>query len=90
LATPQQVIVSTWAEALAYDAAPAAAACRVPVLRIDARFPADIERFRSYTPQLLTAQVLGAGHFLQLEVPDQVNAMIERFLAICALGVGVS
>jgi pimeloyl-ACP methyl ester carboxylesterase len=25
---------------------------------------------------------VGAGHFHQLEVPDQINAMIERFLAI--------
>jgi pimeloyl-ACP methyl ester carboxylesterase len=24
---------------------------------------------------------VGAGHFIQLEVPDQVNATIERFLA---------
>jgi pimeloyl-ACP methyl ester carboxylesterase len=27
-------------------------------------------------------QTVGAGHFIQLEVPEQVNAMIERFLAI--------
>jgi len=25
---------------------------------------------------------VGAGHFHQLEVPEQVNAMIERFLAV--------
>jgi hypothetical protein len=25
---------------------------------------------------------VGAGHFHQLEVPDQVNTMIERFLTI--------
>ena len=25
---------------------------------------------------------VGAGHFHQLEVPEQVNAMIERFLAL--------
>ena len=25
---------------------------------------------------------VGAGHFQQIEVPDQVNAMIERFLAL--------
>ena len=28
------------------------------------------------------AQTVGSGHFNQLEVPEQVNAMIERFLAI--------
>jgi len=26
--------------------------------------------------------MVGAGHFLQLEVPEQVNPMIERFLPI--------
>ena len=82
LATPQHVIVSTWAEALAYDFAPAASACRVPVLRIGAVFPWDAERFRSHIPQLLTAEVVGAGHFPQLEVPGQVNAMIERFVDV--------
>ena len=25
---------------------------------------------------------VGAGHFHQLEVPERVNAMIERFLAL--------
>jgi pimeloyl-ACP methyl ester carboxylesterase len=25
---------------------------------------------------------VGAGHFSQLEVPEQVNAMIERFLSV--------
>jgi hypothetical protein len=27
-------------------------------------------------------RTVGAGHFHQLEVPDQVNAMIERFLVL--------
>jgi pimeloyl-ACP methyl ester carboxylesterase len=31
-------------------------------------------------------QTVGAGHFLQLEVPEQVNPMIERFLAIIPEG----
>ena len=33
----------------------------------------------------LGRQTVGAGHFNQLEVPDQVNAMIERFLAVNGL-----
>jgi pimeloyl-ACP methyl ester carboxylesterase len=33
-------------------------------------------------PDLEVGITLGAGHFHQLEVPEQVNAMIERFLAI--------
>ena len=30
----------------------------------------------------LAGRTVGAGHFHQLEVPDQVNAMIERFLVL--------
>jgi pimeloyl-ACP methyl ester carboxylesterase len=42
----------------------------------------DLARFRAAYPQLITAQTLGSGHFSQLEVPDQINAMVERFLAV--------
>jgi hypothetical protein len=30
----------------------------------------------------VTGKTVGSGHFVQLEVPEQVNAMIERFLAV--------
>jgi pimeloyl-ACP methyl ester carboxylesterase len=40
------------------------------------------ERLRPMVPQLLVGQTAGSGHFIQLEVPDQVNAMIERFLTL--------
>jgi pimeloyl-ACP methyl ester carboxylesterase len=33
-------------------------------------------------PDLEVGITVGAGHFHQLEVPEQVNAMIERFLAV--------
>ena len=56
---------------------------KVPVLFIAAHTVApDIVRFRELCPQLVTGQTVGAGHFNQLLVPDQVNSMIERFLAI--------
>ena len=35
---------------------------------------------RELCPTLLTGQTVGSGHFHQLEVPEQVNAMIDRFL----------
>lgn len=79
---PQQVIVSTWENFLAHDTEAAAAACRVPLLHIGSVFPADLARLRELCPQLVTGQTVGAGHFHQLETPEQVNAMIERFLAI--------
>ena len=31
-------------------------------------------------------QIVGSGHFAQLEVPEQVNPMIERFLAVVGCG----
>ena len=37
---------------------------------------------RALNPRIRTGQTVGAGHFNQLEVPQQVNAMIERFLAV--------
>jgi pimeloyl-ACP methyl ester carboxylesterase len=82
LALPHHVIASSWEQYVAFDPAPAIAACRVPLLHISSWFPADVERLREVCPQLQTARCIGAGHFAQLEVPDQVNAMIDRFLAV--------
>ena len=84
LSTPQHVVASAWEKCyFAYDTAAAAAACWVPVLYIDAGTPnTDLSRFGELCPSLVTGKTVGAGHFLQLEVPDQVNAMIERFLAV--------
>jgi pimeloyl-ACP methyl ester carboxylesterase len=33
-------------------------------------------------PEFHFGHVVGSGHFCQLEVPAQVNAMIDRFLAL--------
>lgn len=84
--TPQHVAVSSFrGHLLEYDFAVAAAACEVPVAYLGAARPlADLDRFRSLCPQLLTGQTLGSGHFSTLEVPDQINSMLDRFLAIAA------
>ena len=83
---PQQVVVSTWDGMFAWDSAAAAAACKVPALYIDTGTPnADLQRFHELCPQLVIGKTVGSGHFLELEVPEQVNAMIERFLAITLL-----
>jgi pimeloyl-ACP methyl ester carboxylesterase len=89
-ATPQQVLVSTWENFLAHDTAAAAAACKVPVLSIGSVFPANLARFRELCPQLVAGQTVGAGHFHQLEVPEQVNTMIERFLALALTSQAVA
>jgi pimeloyl-ACP methyl ester carboxylesterase len=42
----------------------------------------DPSRLQALKPTTHFGTTVGAGHFHQLEVPEQVNAMIERFLAI--------
>jgi pimeloyl-ACP methyl ester carboxylesterase len=58
--------------------------CAVPTLLIRAALGTspDALRLREIKPDLQVAITVGAGHFHQLEVPEQVNAMIERFLAV--------
>jgi hypothetical protein len=82
--TPQHVAASAFVNHLIeYDASAAAAGCEMPAAYISAATSiADLARFRAACPQLVTAQTLGSGHFSPLEVPDQINTMIERFLAI--------
>jgi len=79
----QHVGASSLESYVSYDTVAAAAACKVPILYIGAGFGfADLARFKELTPQLMVAQTVGSGHYNQLEVPDQVNAMIERFIAV--------
>jgi pimeloyl-ACP methyl ester carboxylesterase len=85
LETPQHVLVSTWEQFLAYNPEPAARACSVPLLYIGSVMPHDERRMREVCPQIVIGRTVGAGHFHQLEVPDQVNAMIARFLACAKL-----
>lgn len=83
MAAPQHVVASCFQHLVDFDRAAAAAACRVPVLYIQSDLPRpELGRFQELCPQLMIGRTVGAGHFNQLEVPDQVNAMIKRFLDI--------
>ena len=45
---------------------------------------ADVARLRSIFAETHFGLVVGSGHFPHLEVPAQVNAMIERYLTLLA------
>jgi pimeloyl-ACP methyl ester carboxylesterase len=58
----------------------------VPVVSIGSAVPANASAdLRRLYPAITIGQTVGAGHFNMLEVPGQVNAMIERFLAVNGL-----
>jgi pimeloyl-ACP methyl ester carboxylesterase len=69
-----------------FDGVSALGKVRVPVLSIGSAVPANEPAdLRSACPAITIGQTVGAGHFNQLEVPEQVNAMIEQFMAISHL-----
>ena len=69
-----------------FDGAGALARATVPVLSIGSAVPSNASAdLRRLCPAITVGQTVGSGHFNQLEVPDQVNAMIERFLAVNGL-----
>lgn len=81
--SPQHVMASAFENVLRCDTAAALAQCPVPLLVLLAAQPlSDVARLRELNPRVVIGQTVGAGHFHQLEVPEQVNAMIERFLAV--------
>jgi pimeloyl-ACP methyl ester carboxylesterase len=64
----------------ASDFADALQDTQCPLLYVHAKAPADLQRLVELRPDAMVGQVVGAGHWLMLSVPDQVNAMLDRFL----------
>jgi pimeloyl-ACP methyl ester carboxylesterase len=81
-AAPQHVMVSAMECVIGCDMAASVAGCIAPALLINARPRTDPALLTQLCPQIMIGQTVGAGHFNQLEVPDQVNAMIERFMVV--------
>ncbi len=84
-AAPAHVVVSAMEGLRDYDPAYAKGLVTAPSLYIAANEPiprSDMTVMRELLPRLHYGQTVGSGHFCQLEVPDQVNAMIDRFIAI--------
>jgi pimeloyl-ACP methyl ester carboxylesterase len=62
----------------------ATAANTGPLLAIYAGlFPVNLAEVRALVPGAQVGQTVGSGHFNMVEVPEQVNAMIDRFMATC-------
>ena len=81
LATPSHVAASAMRGDLAFDGPAVAAQCTVPALHLAATPPVNPpHRMSEWLPTVVNGWTVGAGHFNQLEVPDQVNAMIDGFL----------
>ena len=57
-------------------------ACKLPILYIEdsGGCYSDLPLFSSLCPQLVIGKTVGSGHFATLEVPEQVNSMIEDFI----------
>lgn len=82
-AVPAPIATAAIRGLIAFDGAAAFAAATVPVLWIRSGLPGDSpESVQDACPTVTIGQTVGAGHFIQLEVPEQVNHMIERFLAV--------
>ena len=69
---------------IAWNGVAALMLCTMPllVLRSAPGGSNDPSRLQPLKPDAHFGMTVGAGHFHQLEVPEQVNAMIERFLQI--------
>jgi pimeloyl-ACP methyl ester carboxylesterase len=87
-ATPQHVLVPTFASLSRWSGEDIADRVSIPVLLITAGdgLPADMTRTRELLPQLELGRTVGVGHFAHAMAPDQVNAMIAHFL-VAARGV---
>lgn len=81
MATPSHVAVNAMRGIHDFDALAVAAQCKVPALHVAATPPLNPpHRMSEWLPPVVHGWTVGAGHFNQLEAPDQVNAMIEGFL----------
>jgi pimeloyl-ACP methyl ester carboxylesterase len=83
-AAPAHVFQAMGSGVLAFDSLAAAQRCAVPGLLVLAARPSflDTAALDTLPAHWQVARVVGSGHFVQLVVPDQVNAMIDRFLAL--------
>lgn len=83
-AVPLDVATAVIRGIVSWNGVGALSLCRVPTLVLLAAtgHSNDPSRLLAVRPGLEIGVTVGAGHFNQLEVPEQVNPMIERFLTV--------
>lgn len=69
-------------DGMATDGAELLARLQCPLLVVRAGAPVNLDRLRELQPSALVGAVVGSGHWLTLVVPEQVNAMLDRFLEL--------
>ena len=78
---PGHVIVNGWQGMSAFDPTPVLRQVKCPYLYIDCGQPGlDFDRLRELCPQVVIGKTVGAGHQATKDVPDQINAMLRRFI----------
>lgn len=85
--TPEHASRAMGQTVLGFDSGTAATSCTVPTLFILADRPFSTPAMiAQLPPNWRVAQVVGAGHFVQVFAAAQVNAMVERFLEVLGSG----
>lgn len=81
--TRQHVVASAFRNLPSFDAGSSLRSLKCPVMYVGAE-PSitDIAKVKEPAPGIVVGNTVGSGHFHQLEVPEQINAMIDRFLVI--------
>ncbi len=78
---PDHVILNSWRDKKDYDPTPTLRRVRCPYLYIDCGQPdLDLDLLRKLCPQVVIGKTVGAGHKALQDVPDQINAMLNRFI----------
>ena len=78
---PDHVIVRAWQAMSAYEPTESLRKMKCPYLYIDSGQPdIDLDLVRELCPQLAVGKTVGAGHKALQDVPDQINAMLNRFI----------
>ncbi|ODA67417.1 3-oxoadipate enol-lactonase 2 [Methyloligella halotolerans] len=84
-ATPQHVMISCLENLQTYEPGGHQRELPVPCLYLATREscpPSEMSRFEAAAPHMIYGKTVGAGHFCQIEIPNQVNTMIDRFLTL--------